>query len=415
METQLILSDLPLDVFSLALGAAGGMIVAAVILLGWVLSLSKQRAALEARIAAKEEGMDDHIRALAQTALQSNAESFLMLAQEKLKQSQDGVKGDLEKRTQAIAEMVKPVEKYLEQLKGSVDQLQGTDKAIREDLLQLSRETAKLSGALRNPAAQGRWGEYVLERLLTKANLIKGVHYETQKSVTTEDGRLRPDATITLQDGFSIVIDAKAPITEFMNRIDDVMDEAGHVELNKTLARAVRSHVKALAARDYAAQIEGADFVVLFLPSEHIFSSALSADIDLVDYATDNKVIIASPTVLMSLLRVVHLSWRQAGLAQNAQEISKLGGQLFERIASFAGHLDKIGASLNTAAKSYMTARNVLERNVLSSARKLKDLHAAPANATLEAPRTIESAELLLTDQTDAVDESNGTTTKRYG
>lgn len=418
----MILSDLPLDILSFALGALGGLIICAVFLGGWILRLSSAKAGLEARLTAKEEGMDDHIRALAQTALQSNAESFLMLAQEKLKQSQDGVKGDLDKRSQAIAEMVKPVEKYLEQLKGTVDQLHGTDKAIREDLSALSRETAKLSGALRNPAAQGRWGEYVLERLLDKANLIKGVHYDAQVSIETGDGRLRPDVVITLQDGFNIVVDAKAPITEFMNRIDDVLDEAGRADLNKTLAKSVRAHVKALGARGYQDQAGSPDFVVLFLPSEHIFSSALSADIDLVDFAAENKVIIASPTVLMSLLRVVALSWRQVELAKNAQDISRLGSELFERIASFAMHLDKVGKGVEGALAAYNKAVGVLESRVLVSARKLKDLHAAPATAELEQPRMIESAARPLTgtantvdETTDNNDDNDTTTTKRYG
>ena len=421
MDHQLILTDLSLDTTSLIIGGLGGFVLAAAACLIWVFALAKKKAALEAHIAAKDAGMDDHIRALAQNALQMNAENFLMLAQEKLKQSQDGVKFDLDKRSQAISEMVKPVEKYLAQLKGAVDQLHGTDKAIRDDLVRLSTETAKLTGALRNPAAQGRWGEYVLERLLDKANLIKGVHYETQKSITTDEGRLRPDVTITLQDGFSIVVDAKAPVTEFINRMDDVMDEAGRADLNASLARAVRGHIRALASRGYQEQIGGVDFTVLFLPSEHIFSSALSADVELVDFGAENKVVIASPTVLMSLLRVVALSWRQVELAKNAQDISKLGSELYERIASFAGHLDKVGKGVEGALAAYNKAVGVLEGRVLVSARKLKELHAAPSGADIEAPRMIESAARPVTQAADATepnpdnDDERNTASKRYG
>ena len=420
MDYRTILADLNLDPSSLFVGLAGGFVLGTVLLLAWVFALAQKKAALEARLAARDEGMDDHFRALAQSALQSNAESFLLLAHEKLKNSQDGVRHDLDKRSAAIAEMVKPVEKYLEQLKGSVDQLQGTDKAIREDLIRLSSETAKLTGALRNPAAQGKWGEYVLERLLDKANLIKGVHYETQKSINTDDGRLRPDVVITLQDGFNIVVDAKAPVTEFINRMDDVMDEAGRANLNASLARAVRSHVKALGARAYHDQIGSPDFVVLFLPSEHIFSSALSADPGLVDFAAESKVVIASPTVLMSLLRVVALSWRQVELAKSAQDIARLGGDLFERVSSFAGHLDKIGGALNTAVATYNKASNVLETRVLSSARKLKELQGVAASDALESPRFIESAARPLTAPQNAVDEGPENddaehTNKRYG
>lgn len=420
MDYRTTLTELNIDMLSLLLGAGAGFAVGFLLLIGWIFSLSQKNAALEAHIVAKNEGMDAHMRTLAQAALQSNAESFLMLAQEKLRQSQDGVRHDLDKRSAAIADMVKPVEKYLAQLKGSVDQLQGTDKAIREDLVRLSTETAKLTGALRNPAAQGRWGEYVLERLLDKANLIKGVHYETQMHIDTGEGRLRPDVVITLQDGFNIVVDAKAPVTEFINRMDDVMDESGRADLNAALARAVRAHIRALSARGYQDQIGSPDFVVLFLPSEHIFSSALSADAGLVDFAADSKVVIASPTVLMSLLRVVALSWRQVELAKSAQDIAKLGGDLFDRVASFAGHLDKIGGALNTAVASYNKASNVLETRVLSSARKLKELQGAGTEA-LENPRLIETAARPLTAPQDTVNEgseetdANDNTTKRYG
>lgn len=418
MGSESILTDLNIDIMALAIGMLAGFVLAGAVLAGRILSLAQKKAALEARLETRNEGMDDHIRALAQAALQSNAESFLTLAQEKLRQSQDGVKFDLEKRSQAIAEMVRPVEKYLAQLKGTVDQLQGTDRAIREDLMTLSRETAKLSGALRNPAAQGRWGEYVLERLLDKANLIKGVHYETQKSMQTEEGRLRPDVVISLQDGFHIIVDAKAPVTEFINRMDEAMDEAGRTSLNQALSKAVRTHVRALGGRGYHDQAGSPDFVVLFLPSEHIFSSALSADADLVDFAAENQVIIASPTVLMSLLRVVALSWRQVELAKNAQDISRLGSDLFDRVSSFAGHLDKIGAALNSAVGTYNKAANVMENRVLSSARKLKDLHAASGNAEIEATRMIESAARPLTAPRNTVNESaeeDDEEDKRYG
>lgn len=420
MDYRTFLTDLNLDPSSLLVGLGVGFVLGAMVLLAWVFALAQKKAALEARLAAKDEGMDDHIRALAQAALQSNAESFLMMAQEKLKQSQDGVRHDLDKRSMAISDMVKPVEKYLEQLKGSVDQLQGTDKAIREDLIRLSSETAKLTGALRNPAAQGKWGEYVLERLLDKANLIRGVHYETQKTIDTVDGRGRPDITITLQDGFSVAIDAKAPVKEFINRMDDVMDDAVRADLNASLARAVRAHVKALGQRGYQEQAGSPDFVVLFLPSEYIFSSALSGDVNLVDYAAENKVVIASPTVLMSLLRVVALSWRQGELAKNAQDISRLGSDLFERITTFVSHFDKVGKGVENALEAYNKAVGTLETRVLVSARKLKDLHAAPANAELETPRMIESAARPLTSGAGAVDESpdnddNERTNKRYG
>lgn len=393
------------------LGAAGGFLLALCLCLIWMAGLSRKKAVLEAQLDAERAALEGHFQGLAQAALKNNAENFLTLAQEKLKQAQAAGAHDLDKRSDAIASMVKPVEKYLEQLKGAVDQLHGTDKAIREDLKSLQGETAKLSGALRNPAAQGKWGEFVLERLLDKANMIKGVHYETQVVMEGADGsRQRPDVVIRMQDGFNVVIDAKAPITDFVNQVDEEMSESTRMEMARSLARAVRSHIKALGARGYWENLDSPDFVVLFLPSEHLFSTALMADPNLVDYAAENKVVVASPTLIMSLLRVVALSWRQAEMAKNAQEISRLGGELFDRVSTFKGHLEKVGKGLEGALGAYNKAVGTIDTRVLVSARKLKELQGGQAD-DMDTPPMIEtSVRPLSATQEDDLDDN-----KRYG
>ncbi len=402
-----------LDIFSLALGAMGGFLLALFICLGLIFSLSRKKAALQATLETERHAMEGHFQGLASAALKANAENFLTLAQEKLKQAQASGAHDLDKRSEAIAQMVKPVEKYLEQLKGAVDQLHGTDKAIRDDLKSLQSETAKLTGALRNPAAQGKWGEFVLERLLDKANLIKGIHYETQVVMDGPDGaRQRPDVVIHLQDGFNIVIDAKAPITEFINRLEEEMTESARMDLARHMAKAVRSHIKALGGRGYWEQLDSPDFVVLFLPSEHIFSTALMADPTLVDYAAENQVVVASPTLMISLLRVVGLSWRQAALAKNAQEISKLGGELYDRISSFKGHLEKVGKGIEGALGAYNKAVGAIDSRVLVSARKLRELQGADP-VDMDAPAMIETAARPLSvaqdnDQDDMIQNRYG-------
>ena len=227
-----------------------------------------------------------------------------------------------------------------------------------------------------------------MERLLDKANLMKGVHYDTQVSMDTLDGRQRPDAIIYLQDGFNIVVDAKAPITEFINRLDDQMDETSYRDLQTGLAKGVRSHVKALGSKNYWEQLNSPDFVVLFLPSENIFSTALAADPDLVDFASDNNVVIASPTLMMSLLRVVGLSWRQVEMARNAQEVAKLGSDLFDRINSFSSHLSKVGGGINSALAAYNKAIGTFDTRILVSARKLKDLHVTDKD--IDTPKLLE-------------------------
>jgi DNA recombination protein RmuC len=379
-----------IDLLSLSMGVGIGLLCGVLVYLWRIGGIKAENAGLEARLETERAGLDDHFQALAQAALQSNSENFLNIAQEKLKLAQNDSAHDLEKKTQAIAAMVDPVQKHLLQLNGAVEQLSGTDKAIREDIQNLSKETARLTGALKNPAAQGKWGEFVLERLLDKANLMKGIHYDTQVSMNTEDGRLRPDAVIYVQDGFNIVVDAKAPITEFINKLDHSMGEADYDIFRQGLARAVRSHVKALGAKSYWEQLESPDFVVLFLPSENIFSTALSADPDLVDFASDNNVVIASPTLMMSLLRVVGLSWRQVAMAKNAQEVSKLGSELFDRINGFAIHLSKVGAGINSSLSAYNKAIGTFDTRILSSARKLKDLNVT--DKEVETPKLLEGA-----------------------
>lgn len=383
-----------LDVPSFALGAAGGVVLTLALAGITLIRLERDRAALRARMEADRVSraeLDGLFARTAQEALRNSNEQFLQLAQEKLRQAQNDSAHDLDKRHKAIEQMVKPVGDHLQQLNAAVEQLKGTDTAIREDLLTLHRETAKLSGALRSPTAQGKWGEYILERLLDNSGLMKGVHYETQVSIDTGESRMRPDVVIRLQDGFNIVVDAKAPVNQFADRLQEDMPEAAYKKLLSDLAAQVRAHVKALGGKNYWEQLESPDFVVLFLPSEHLFSAALRADPALVDYAADNRIVIASPTLMMALLRVVGLSWRQVELARNAQDISALGSDLYQRLSTFAGHLEKAGRGLGQALDGYNKAMGSLERMVLPVARKLKDKHVQTGGKTLDDPAYIES------------------------
>ncbi len=389
-----------LDPASLMVGAAGG-IALTLVLAGWaIIRIERDRAALRARMEAEQisrSELDGLFARTAQEALKNSNEQFLQLAQEKMRQAQNDSAHDLDKRHKAIEQMVKPVGDHLQQLNAAVEQLKGTDSAIREDLLSLHRETAKLSGALRSPTAQGKWGEYILERLLDNSGLMKGVHYETQVSMPTGESRMRPDVVIKLQDGFNIVVDAKAPVNQFADRLQEDMPEADYKKLLADLATQVRSHVKSLGSKNYWEQLESPDFVVLFLPSEHLFSAALRADPALVDYASENRIIIASPTLMMALLRVVGLSWRQVELARNAQNISAVGSDLYQRLSTFSSHLEKAGKGLGQALDGYNKAMGSLERMVLPAARKLKDLHVQTGGKTMEDPAYIESLPRSLT------------------
>lgn len=374
------------------LSFGGGLLVGAAVcglILGLKLAASAaRRATLETKLESEREALGDHFRALAQAALQSNNEQFLALAGERFKAAQERGASDLDKRTLEIEKLVKPIEKELVRINTLAEQMQGTDKAIREDLLSLQRETSKLTGALRNPSAQGRWGEFVLEAILEKANLIKGVHYNTQEQI--EGGR-RPDVIINLHDGFRIAIDSKAPINEYVVRMDEDLSAEDTSQVQQSMARAVRAHVKALGAKAYQENVNGSDFVILFLPSEVVFSATLRADPDIVDYAAENHVVIASPTLIISLLRVVGLSWRQVEMAKNAAEVAAIGADLHKRFSKFLDHFSKIGKNLNSALTSYNDAVGSAERSVLPAARKFTKLHAINQSAALPDLSAIEN------------------------
>lgn len=397
MNNATSLQDLAIDPISAGLGFACGAALFGLFLGLRLAAAGRENAALRARLETEKAALSDHFRTLAQSALQSNNEHFLMLAAERLKAAQDKGASELDKRTVEIEKLVKPIEKELVRINSLAEQLQGTDRAIRADLMTLKHETSKLTGVLRNPSAQGKWGEFVLETILEKANLIKGVHYDTQQQV--EGGR-RPDVIINLHDGFRIAIDSKAPINEYVTRLDEDLsaEEAKTAELS--MARAVRGHVKALGAKSYQDQVTGTDFVILFLPSEVVFSATLRSDPEIVDFAAENHVVIASPTLIISLLRVVGLSWRQVEMAKNAAEIAALGADLHKRFATFLDHFSKIGKGLSGAVGSYEKALGSMNRMVMPAARKFQKIHANAQAVTLPEVPSLEN-NILPQDEAD--------------
>lgn len=382
------------DQFPFIILLVGGWLLFAAAFVAAVMYRAKLKAVEEAR---KE--MADHFKVLSAEALNATNETFMQIAQERFKSWEQANKGDLEKRQSAIQDIVTPVQKQLETLGGAVEQLKGTDTLIREDLKALSQSTLKLAGAMNNPAMRGRWGEMLLDRLLEKAGMVRGVHYQTQTSLSGEGGnRLRPDIIISLQDGFQIAIDAKAPIQDIL---DDMDDPAKQDQIRTRLADQVRKHIRDLSAKSYQDALGGdIDFTVLFLPGEHLFSLALAGDPELIDRAADNNIILASPSLMMSLLRVVHLSWRQGELAENAQKIAETGRDVYKSLSVFAGHLDKVGTNLGRSVGAYNDALGSLERNVMSKARKFEDLQAIHASETLSDPKDIDIQPRELTKKT---------------
>ena len=342
----------------------------------------------------------DAFDALSKKALQSNNDQFLQLASESLARFQEGARGDLEKRQQAIIELVRPVRESLDKVDGKLLDMEkartGAYASLSQQIGSLLSETGKLSQALRAPSVRGRWGEIQLKRVCEMAGMLEHCDFQEQPTARTDDGSLRPDLVVKLPGGKNVVVDAKAPLQAYLSAID-AQDEGARRDRLLDHARQIRQHMAALSRKAYWEQFEPApEFVILFLPNEAMLTAALEHDPALIEAGVQERVMLATPTTLIALLRAVSYGWRQESLARNAQAISALGRELYKRLADMAGHLGRVGKSLGSSVEAYNAAVGSLERRVLVSARKFRDLEAVPENLELESLSPIESAPRLL-------------------
>ena len=362
-----------------------------------------------------QEKLGDAFKALSAKTLEAQGESFLQLARTALEKYQESAKGDLEKRQQAIQELVAPVKDSLGKLdlkigaiekerEGAYRELTQQVRSLGEAQLQLRAEAANLVKALRAPQVRGRWGEVQLKRVVELAGMLNYCDFVEQETLTTDAGRLRPDLIVRLPGGKSVVVDAKAPLSAYLEAVE-AQDEPTRQAKLADHARQVRDHVTALSRKSYWDQFQSAapEFVVMFLPGESFFSAALEQDPGLIEAGAAKNVIIATPTTLIALLRAVAYGWKQEKIAENAQRIADLGRQIYERLADMGGHLARVGRNLGQATSAYNAAMGSLESRVLVSARKLKELEAGggadkeiePLDPVGEVPRLLAAPELV--------------------
>ena len=351
--------------------------------------------------------LTDVFKALSADALQSNNESFLRLAQTALAQFQEGARGDLDKRQQAIDSLVKPIRESLEKVDTRIGEIERTRAAAYGQLSEqlkslgtaqtsLQAEAAKLSLSLRSTTTAGTWGELQLRRVVELAGMTSYCDFTEQESVTDSTGRLRADLVVRLPGGQQIVIDAKAPNDAYREAANAVDETVRAAKLAEHAAK-VRGHIDALSAKEYWAQFQPSpEFVVLFLPGDQFLSGALQSDPALLDRAISRKVLLATPATLIALLKAAAYGWRQEAVSRNAEEIAKLGRELYDRIATFAEHLDNLGAGLKNAVGHYNKAIGSFEGTVLPGARKFDEL-GARGGKTLPAPGGLDLAPRDLT------------------
>lgn len=360
-------------------------------------SLLREREQLQ-KVQAESE---QRFKALADAALLKSQQQFVQIADETLKKHKEGAQGELGK-------MLKPIQDTFGQFREKVEAIQKTsaeDRAKLEEQIktvgvsvrQTELAAGKLTSALSSTRGGGRWGEETLRNVLEMAGLSPYADFSEQTSDNTEKGRQRPDVVIRMPGGRELVIDAKVSLEDYLAASEETDPALRRQKFNAHAAR-VRNHVTGLSRREYTKEFaERVDFVAMFIPGENFYAAVLEHDRDIFDYAARNNVIIVTPSTLIALAKSVAYGWRQEQMAKNAEQAKKLGQELYDRIAKFTEHMDRVGGGLGNAVKAYNDMVGSLESRVLVSARKLEELQFAEPGKMIEDPKQIDLAPRQLT------------------
>ncbi len=371
-------------------------------LAGYQARLEAERSSGKEKLHLLEENrrqLENSFRALSAQALEANNRSFMDLAQSKLATIQQEARGDLDQRRQAIDQLVQPLKDSLHKVDDKIELLErarsGAYARLEEQLRsllssqqKLESETGNLVRALRTPSVRGRWGEIQLRKVVEMAGMVNYCDFLEQETV--DSGRLRPDMVIKLPNGRNIVVDSKAPLQAYLESLEAADDEQRAALLTRH-ARQIRDHLGKLSSKNYWEQFQPTpEFVVLFLPGETFFSAALTKDPGLIEAGVDRKVLLATPTTLIALLRSVAYGWRQEQLTENAAAISQLGREIYDRLATLNQHFQQMGKNLGRAVESYNKGMASLDSRVMASARKFKELGSG-SSKDIEAAEQIET------------------------
>lgn len=382
-----------------------------------IAQLTAQTTALEQRLATEAAALEATIERVSNEVAAKSSDRLAAQAAERFEVATTSLKADLDLRDERLKSQVDPIKALLEQYKEYLAQLEtsrvGAYRSVTEQIKELKesgeglrRETKSLVTALRTPHTRGRWGEMQLRRVVEMAGMVEHCDFIEQATTETEDSVSRPDLLVTLPGGGVIVVDAKAPLAAYLDALE-AEDERARLDAMSVHARQLRDHVDALSKKAYWNQFDATpDFVVCFVPGESLLAGAFEADPGLVERAMESRVLLTGPTTLIALLRTVGFGWRQEAMARNALEVQALGQELYERLATMGGHLERLGRSLERTVGSYNDLVGSTESRVLVTARRFPGLGVVgdgareiPSAVPVDViPRLISATELTTTD-----------------